>query len=309
MDTATKPITSANKNISLIEQRFPFVIVLLKGLGQIMLQECAYTGLFFLAGIFYGSVTMGLGALLAVICGTLTAQLLGYDKTATDQGIYGFSAALVGVALTFYFDATVVVWLAVVVGSAMATILQHWFSVKKIPAFTFPFIVVTWIIMYVFQHVYPVAPSVFLSAPSNIENGFAFGLLGYGQVIFQGSVFAGAAFFIGVFVSSPLRGLYGLVASVIAGILAAAYGVPAEAIAMGLFGYNAVLCAIVFAGDKIKDGIWVLTAIVLSLVVSVVFSANEITPLTFPFVAGTWVALILQNIYARFTSYKLKEII
>lgn len=184
----------------------------------------------------------------------------------------------------------------------MAAIVQHWFSVKKIPVFTFPFIIVTWVIMYVFQHVYSVAPSIFLSARSIIENDFTFGLLGYGQVIFQGSVFAGAAFFIGVFVSSPLKGLYGLVASVVAGMLAALYGVSAESVAMGLLGYNAVLCAIVFAGDRLKDGVWVFTSIVLSLIVSFVFSANEITPLTFPFVAGTWAVLILQNIYARFSA-------
>lgn len=83
MNAKTNSITSLDRGELWVEQRFPFVIVLLKGLGQIMLQECAYTGLFFLAGIFYGSVTMGLGALLAVICGTLTARLLGYDKKET----------------------------------------------------------------------------------------------------------------------------------------------------------------------------------------------------------------------------------
>lgn len=74
---------------------------LLKGIGQIMLQENSLTGLLFLIGIFYGSIIMGL-ALLAAICGTVTAYLLKYDKTEITQGLYGFSAALVGVAAMLF---------------------------------------------------------------------------------------------------------------------------------------------------------------------------------------------------------------
>lgn len=98
-------------------------------------------------------------------------------------------------------------------------------------------------------------------------------------------------------------------AAVVASMLAAFYGAPTEAIAMGLFGYNAVLCAIVFGGDKVKDGVWVFIAIVFSLIVSFIMSDYKLTPLTFPFVAGTWAVLILQNIYARFSLSKQKQIV
>ena len=83
----------------MLAQKFPFVIILLRGLGQIMLQENAATGVLFLIGIFYGSTTMGIAAILSVCCGTLTAKILGYDKSEIEKGLYGFSAALVGVAL------------------------------------------------------------------------------------------------------------------------------------------------------------------------------------------------------------------
>ena len=283
------------------EQRFSFIIISLKGLGQIMLQESFFTGLFFLAGVFYGSATMGFAMLLSVCCGTLTAQLLRYDKTEIAKGIYGFSAALVGVALTFYFEPVLMVWLAIIAGSVIATILQHWFSVKNIPVFTFPFILVTWGLMYLLQHVYPVAPSAFLNIPILINQDFAFGLRGFGQVIFQGSLFAGAAFFIGVFINSPIHALYGFVAAVVAGFLSALYNVPKEGIAMGLFSYNAVLCAIVFTGNRIKDGIWTFVAVALSIVVSLIMDTYKLTPLTFPFVAGTCMTLGLQNIITRFS--------
>lgn len=275
-----------------IEQRFSFITILLKGIGQIMLQECAFTGLLFLAGIFYGSLIMGFAAILSVFCSTITAQLLGFDKAATAQGIYGFSAALVGVALTFYFEPTLVIWIAVIVGSALAAIVQHWFSVKNIPVFTLPFILVTWGLMYLLRQIYPVST---LSAVTAIPHDIVFALRGFGQVIFQGSIFSGAVFFIGVLISSPIRAIYGLAGALIAGGLSFFYNAPTDEIVMGLFSYNAVLCAIVFAGKGITNSIWAFVAIAFSLAVSFIMHRYQLTPLTFPFVAGTCCALALQN--------------
>ncbi|MGH2622374.1 MAG: urea transporter, partial [Sphingobacterium sp.] len=76
----------------------------LKGLGQIMLQENAVTGLLFLIGICCGSILMGLGALLATICGTATAMFLKYDRNNLDGGLYGFNSALVGVAMMLFLN-------------------------------------------------------------------------------------------------------------------------------------------------------------------------------------------------------------
>ena len=115
----------------MLEQKFPFIMILLRGLGQIMLQENAATGVLFLIGIFYGSPTMGFAAILSVCCGTLTAKFLGYDKSEIEKGLYGFSAALVGVALTLYFEAVFIIWLAIILGSIAATVLQHFFIIKK----------------------------------------------------------------------------------------------------------------------------------------------------------------------------------
>src|SRR5690606_23809000 len=107
----------------------------------------AWTGLFFLFGILLGSWQMGIGVLLAVATGSLTARLLNYDKEEIQSGLYGFSAALVGVAFICFYQPTPVVWIALVFGSALASVLQHLFIVKKIPAFTLPFILVTWLFL------------------------------------------------------------------------------------------------------------------------------------------------------------------
>jgi urea transporter len=275
------------------------ITTLLKGLGQIMLQENAITGLFFLIGIFYSSIFMGIGAILSVLCGTMTAKLLKYNEAEIQQGLYGFSAALVGVALPFYFEPALVVWIAVILGSALATIIQHFFIVKKTPVYTLPFILVTWLFLYLFHQLYPVQVSALLVAETIEGYNFAAVFKGFGQVIFQGSLFAGIAFLIGVFINSPISGLYALAASAIGALIASLCAVPTETIEMGLFGYNAVLCAIVFAGDKKIDGLWVLIATALAVGIALLMSANSLTQLTFPFVAATWITLAIKRITVK----------
>jgi urea transporter len=284
-----------------IEQKKTLMSSLLKGIGQIMLQENQLTGLFFLAGIFYGSVSMGIGAVLAVLCGTMTAKVLRYDAPEIQKGLYGFSAALVGVALPFYFEPVIATWVAVVIGSVLATIIQHFFIVKKIPVFTLPFVLVTWTILYVFHQIYPVPVSELLTVNTSTNYNFsASAFRGFGQVIFQGSLFAGLAFFIGVFINAPIAAIYALTAAVLGALLAMYFSAPADSIGMGLFGYNAVLCAIVFAGKKKGDSIWVLVAVFLAVMIALLMSARNLTQLTFPFVAATCITLALKNLVLKY---------
>lgn len=282
--------------MELLERKLPFLNTLLKGVGQIMLQENALTGLLFLLGIFYGSILMGIGAVLAVLAGTLTAKVLGYDKKETEQGLYGFSAALVGVALILFFKPVIITWAAIVIGSALATIIQHWCIVKKIPVFTLPFVLVTWALIYIFHHIYPITASELLTAETHITNDFTFALRGFGEVIFQGSAISGIIFFIAVFINSPISALYGIAGAILAATLSALFSAPTEAIEMGLFSYNAVLCAIVFAGDKPKDGAWAAVAVTLSVLIAFLMNRFNFIQLTFPFVAATCITLAVKNL-------------
>lgn len=275
---------------------FPFAHTVSRGVGQIMLQENAATGLLFLIGVFYGSTLMGLAAILSACCGTITARLLAFDRSKIEKGFYGFSPALVGVALILYFEPVFIVWLAVIIGSIVSALLQHWFIKNKTPVFTLPFVLVTWVIIYFFQTLYPIAPAVVSSPepPSNLDFSFAF--RGFGQVIFQGSVFAGAAFFLGVFIHSPRSAVYGLAGSGLAGILALWFSAPVEAVGLGLFSYNAVLCAIAFAGNGARDWVWALISVILSVIFSMAMYRHELIQLTFPFVAATCICLAVKNI-------------
>ena len=287
-------MTQQLNNNTLIAKSKSFITVILKGVGQIMLQENSITGLLFLIGIFYGSLTMGFAALLATVCGTVVAYLLKYDKAEINQGLYGFSAALVGVAVMLFLKPVFWAWVFVVIGAVVAAVLQHFFIKRKIPAFTFPFVVVTWLILLICNSFFTDLLATSVPIVEHASDALSDGFKSFGQVIFQSSLLSGILFFLAVFISSPIAALYGLAAAIISAIMAYYFSIPISEINLGLYGFNAVLCAIVFAGTQVKDGLWVLISIVFSLAISLLMLKIGIPKLTFPFVLATWITLFLK---------------
>lgn len=283
-----------------------FLDNVLKGIGQIMLQENRWTGLLFLIGIFMGSWQCGVAVLLSTAAGTFTAMKLNYDRSEINAGLYGFSAALVGVALAFLFQTTLLIWILIILGGVLAAVIQHFFIQKKIPVFTFPFILITWVLVFMLHHFTHIPPSEMLSsevAPSEYDD-FLTCTNGFGEVIFQGGILSGIIFFIAVFISSPVAALYGLAASILGAGLSQLNGEPIKEIHMGLFGFNAVLSAIVFSGIKKTDGLWVLTAVLITIAIDDFLIDNHCLDIvggvfTFPFVAGTWITLLIQKVLMK----------
>lgn len=284
-------------NNNSIKKTVSFTAVILKGIGQIMLQENQITGFLFLIGIFYGSFTMGLAAVLATICGTATAYVLKYDKSEIDKGLYGFSAALVGVAIMLFFKPVILSWLLIILGSSLATVIQQFFIKRKIPVFTLPFVLVTWaILLFVrtyFTEIIHVSPTINVAT----IDYFTIGFRGFGQVIFQDNLVSGFLFFIAVFISSPISALYGFAGAMLSAIIAFNLSVPIQDISIGLFSFNAVLCAIVFAGNQTKDGILVLVSVFLSLFISILMVKFSFIQLTFPFVLASCVMLFFKKLF------------
>lgn len=271
---------------------------ILKGIGQIMLQENAITGLLFLIGIFYGSIAMGMATILATLSGQLTARLLRFDSKEIDAGLYGFSPALVGVAMILFHEPVLAVWIAIALGGALAAILQHIFIRNKIPAFTLPFVLVTWGLLFLTNAFFPEWRTA--ASETLIEgHDFAFVVKGYAQIIFQDSLLAGVLFFIAVFISSPIAALYGLAGGIVTAILALHFSITVTDIEIGLYSFNAILCGIVFAGEKPKDGFWALIAVVLSFGFSYLFFKYGLIQLTFPFVAASFLTVILKKIQSK----------
>ncbi|MFV0222184.1 urea transporter [Empedobacter falsenii] len=247
-----------------------------------------------------GSTIGGIGVLIATCVGTITAILLKYNSEEINAGLYRFSAALVGVDLTFLFESTFLLWVLLVVFSALATVIQHFFNQRNIGGYTFPFIILTWVLIYGIH--YFTSIKTLVSSEDSLMlavNQFLLPTNSFGEVIFQSNPLSGILFFVAVFVGSPIAALYGIEASVFSAILAFYFGAPLDQILVGLFGFNAVLTSIVFAGNKKIDGLWVLIGVVLTVLLQILFIQSAIFRefggvLTFPFVLGIWITLFLK---------------
>lgn len=280
-----------NRTISLPK----YFLLPLRGLGQIMLQENAATGLLFLIGVAWASPVMALAAWLAACCGTATAILLRYDRAEIEQGLYGFSAALVGVALVLFRGTGPVVWLAIVAGCVGAAFVQQFFIARKIPVFTLPFVLVTWVLLCVL----PVPTGLAGTAPmaaDPVHFRTAAVARGFGQVIFQDNLFSGILFMVAVALHSRIAVVFGMLGALLGALLAVWIGAPADNVMLGLYGYNAVLCAIAFAGTKTRNYLLFLLSVPLAVLIGHAMMDLPFPQLTFPFVVASCFGLLLEKV-------------
>lgn len=271
--------------------------IILKGVGQIMLQNNAWTGLFFLAGICCGSWQMGIATIIAAITGTITAKLLKFPDAEIEMGWYGFNAALVGVAFIYFFQPSLLLWIALLTGSALSSVIHHFLIKRKFPSYTFPFIVVTWIFMAIasqFPDVFQQQTGTTAAAANDYLTLFTYS---FGQVIFQENWCAGLFFIIGVLISRPIAAMYAIAGIAISAIIAFGMKEPVPDIFQGLLSYNAVLCAIAFAGNKKEDFLLGLISVVLSVIIMMLMRQMNLPALTFPFVAATWLTLLIKLVW------------
>jgi len=284
------------------------VETVLKGIGQIMLQESAWTGLLFLIAICYDSLLMGAGALISCIVATGTARICKFSDENIKAGLYGFNATLIGVGLVFFFETSPLIWFLIILGSILSTLLMEFSIRKKIPFFTFPFIVITVVAVLSIQHFGLAAARIpAVNAEMDELEVFEVAAHAYSEVIFQGTIAAGLLFFIGVFLNNPTAALYGFVAAVIAGAIAHFNQDSVKLIEDGMFSFNAVLCGIACSGTKPRDGLYVLLSAVIATYFDIFMMHNGWITLTFPFVLSMWVIVSLKKLVGHFENKLQKQ--
>ena len=272
-----------------------FIQTILRGIGQVIFQNNIYSGILFLVGIFYNSWLLGLAALGGTIISTYSAQVLRYSKEDIQNGLYGFNGALTGIALLCFFELSLGIVIALVLGSVVSTLLMH-FLKKILPPFTAPFVIVTWFLIYnslLFAFNFPLIASSgptatsidVLSASSN----------SFGQVMFQENVITGLFFLLAIWVNNKLMAVYAIYAAVLGTLTGWLLSAPITTINAGLMGYNAILCAIALFGKKWNDYLWITIAIILSTILNIGLGMTGIITLTAPFVLATWGILMLKK--------------
>ena len=273
-----------------------FTKSIFRGIGQVMLQKNAITGLLFLIGIFYASWLMGIGALMGVFVGTITALILKYEEKDILNGLYGFNGTLVGIALLFFFKPTILLFLLLIIAVIVSTIVMHFMYKNNLSPYTFPFVITTWVFIFLIK-ILNITPAAISGALNFTNIDLLSGIsLGFSQVMFQASIITGILFFIAILINSRIAAFYALLGSTI-GLLTGLLFFPSSInlINLGIFGFNGVLCGIAFSDKKWIYSIFAIISIILSVGIVYGFITLNLIALTAPFVFASWITMFAKN--------------
>lgn len=298
---------------------FDFLKILLRGTGQVMFQNSAWTGLLFIIGIFWGAYAEGLGvvawgALVGVIVSTITGYLIGFPARDGEQGLWGFNGVLVGCAFPTFLGNTIWMWLALILCAALTTWVRTGFNNVmapwKVNSFTFPFVFTTWMFLLAARAMngmppthmaVPALPEVF-SSVENIRFGslIVYWLKGVAQVFLIDSWVTGLLFLIGLALCSRWAALWAAIGSALALFVALIFKASGFEIAHGLYGFSAVLTAIalatVFYKPNRRSALWAILGILVTLFIqagmNVLLEPVGLATLTGPFCIATWLFLL-----------------
>lgn len=294
----------------------------LRGVGQVMMQNNSYAGLLFLIGVFYNSSLFGMAVLVGTVVSTATAMLLGVNRSFVRTGLFGFNGALVAIALLYFLESDILTWGYVVLASACTTVLMaglfNLLGTWKTPALTAPFIFTALCFLLACArfgrlhstHVLPTAglPKAatvegIVTASTVVEGLFS----GVAQVFFQGNAITGLLFAVGLLISSRVACAAALLGSLTGLVVAWGLGAAEPAIRHGAFGFNSVLTAIALGGvffalDAASAVYGVLGAVTTAVVFAAASAALEplgMPALTAPFVLVVWLFVLAGPLFPR----------
>lgn len=118
--------------------------------GQVMFQENIITGLFFLLAITINNRLMAVYALYAAVLASLTAWLLAMPNTEINAGLMGYNAILCAIALASNHRRDLL-WMTIAI--ILSTGLNIVLAKTGIITLTAPFVLSTWIVLSIKNHI------------------------------------------------------------------------------------------------------------------------------------------------------------
>ncbi len=309
------------------DQKSNFVTESLKGASQVFFMENPITGVLFFVAMAYASYASGvwattIGAAIGVVVATLVARLLDADEKSVASGLYGFNGILVGAALPTFIASSPQLWVYVVVGAAASTIITAAFSATLtskwgIPGSTGPFVLTGWLMVagaYSFGglHVTGDAPRLatdyvqgLAAIPSPLELVQIF-FRNIGQVYLLGSEISGAIILVGILIASVPAGIAAAAGSLIAMIVSIGMGADPAVVSQGLYGFSPVLTAmavgVIFLNTSPKVALYAALATVTTVFVQgaldVIVAPAGVPSFTAPYVLTMYLFIAPKQLMA-----------
>lgn len=274
------------------------LLVLSRGIGQVMFQNNALSGLLMLTGIFLNSWEMGILAISGNIISTSTAYFSGYERDDIKNGLYGFNGTLVGIAAGVFMKLSIGSLLLMSVASCISTLIARLFNLQRsLPGFTAPFILSVWGLLGFCTWIMPDMLQVSGAVADTAQklDYFQASVFGIGQVMFQGNLLTGLCFLTGILVNSRTAAFYTVLGTLLPLPFVVLSGIDSETLNMGLMGYNGVLCAIALGDRTLKSLVWASCSVLLSVILQIAGMNLGITTLTAPFVVSVWIIMGIQK--------------
>lgn len=296
-----------------------FVRAVLSGIGQVMFQDNALTGAFFLVGLLAASWQLAVAALLGSFIATLTAVLLQMSPEQIKTGLTGYNGVLVSLALVVFLSVDAWLLVFIIIGAMLSTFMtaatNSLLEKYDLPALTAPFVFATWVLLLASLLFTRVAPDGLAEAAlptmQRVSETAGLDLLatlqgvvtGVGQVMFSDYLLTGVLFIVGLAVNSVPSALLAILGSLTGGLTALLFAGPPSWVPDGLFGFNAALVAVALGCIFDKPSVRVTVIAFIGAIVSTfVFGAMGLalqpfglSALTMPFVVTTWIFLLAKK--------------
>lgn len=307
-----------NSNTTL-KSCFSAVKSVFTGIGQVMFQQSALTGLIFFLGILWGSYEchtpeVAWGGLLGTVAATLAGYLVTSDPQPGEQGLWGFNGVLVGCAFPTFLGNTWLVWIALVFCAMLSTwvrtALNNVMAPSKVNSLTFPFVLLTWVFLLAARYMDGL-PITGLSIPElaekfayHLDTSFGslviYWLKGISQIFLINSWVTGIFFLVALAVCSRRAAVWAAIGSAISLAIAILYKADPSDIANGLFGFSPVLTAIAigstFNSPGLRTTLWTIVAVIATVFfqagMDAFFEPLGLPTLTGPFCVATWLFLL-----------------
>lgn len=274
----------------------------LVGVGQIFLQENGLTGLIITVAMFFSHWALGIACFLGSLIGTLTAKVLKYPAEQIQQGLYGFNASLAFMCVMFTFAesnaSNPIIWLLGIITSIVATLLMREFTKRNKVAFTFPFVLTSWIFCWAvakFQLFGLIQSPPALPLLTNTIDAIYEPFYAWAEVNFGSNIVTGVLLFLAIVISTPIAAVYGLAAALMATIFAYhTLNIDQNTLVNGIYGFSPILVACAFAGTQLRDFIFISIGVILAVLIQYAVAATGLATYTIGFIVASWLILALK---------------
>ncbi|MBR8176674.1 urea transporter [Burkholderia ambifaria] len=270
--------------------------ILLRSIGQIVLQANAFTGAMLVAALALTDLRLACAALVGAAAANVTAVLTHAERRAVEQGLHGFNGALAALVAVVFAPAPLALVLtplaaigAALVQRAMRIPLAKW---RQCP-YSSPCLAATalWLPFVAMQH----ASGAATDAAPTLSSVAAALLPGVAQTAFAQGAWAGMLIVAGIAVASRRAAAFALGGAIVSTVLLVALGAGDTGFTDGLLGFNGALAALALMSRGTRAA---LAAAALAALIQWLAMRAGIPALTAPFTLASWITVAVAR---RFT--------